>query len=353
MTMLEVRNLTKQLGIFKLGPIDLNIEQGCHYVLLGPSGSGKSLVLELISGFQLADAGTIKLNGSNIDGKAIQNRTAAFIFQHAALFPHMTVAANIAYPLKGKRLSRREVNSRVQMLASRFSIDHLLQRRPASLSGGEIQRVSIARALAAEPKILLLDEPLSALDVQLRANLREVLRQLKNEGMTMLHVTHDYEEAVRLADQVGIMQDGKLVQAGSVRHVFSSPSTGFVAHLTGQRNYFEALLDDQTPEHLRTARVNGLEVKLYSPVKAGKGMIIINEDQITLLIDPSTSSAQNQIKGTIQTISKLTVGSEVVVDAGIILHVKITDESVEKLELSVGKDIFLSFKASAVRFLSI
>jgi molybdopterin-binding protein len=350
--MLEVRNLTKRFGNFQLGPVSFTVEQGCHFVMLGPSGSGKSLILELISGFQHADAGTIRLNGVDISSSSIQKRPAAFIFQHAALFPHMTVSANIAYPLKTKKLSKVEINERVNGLASRFSIGHLLKRKPTSLSGGEIQRVSIARALAAEPQLLLLDEPLSALDVQLRANLRDVLRQLRNEGLTMLHVTHDYEEAVRLADKVGIMQNGQLIQAGSVREVFGEPSSGFVAHLTGQRNYYEAELDDQAPERLRKAKISDVELKLYSQAPAGKGIIIINDDQVTFLTEASESSAQNQFKGIIRAVTKLTVGSEVVVDAGIILHAKVSDESVIKLGLDGGKDIFISFKASAVRFMS-
>ncbi len=350
--MLEVRDLSKQFENFRLGPVSFKVDKGSHFVLLGPSGSGKSLILELISGFQKTDAGSIHINGVDITNNAVQKRSAAFIFQHAALFPHLSVKSNIAYSLNEMNLTRSEKATRIHKLAVRMSVSHLLKRKPATLSGGEIQRVSIARALAADPKILLLDEPLSALDVQMRASLREILAQLKNDGITMLHVTHDYEEAVRLADKVGIMHDGQLVQYGTMRQVFQSPSSGFVAHLTGQRNYYEAVLDEQPNDKLRVAHINGIQIRLFSKAPSGRGLLIIAEDQITLATSAPTLSAQNHLEGIVQSIKKLAVGTEAVIDAGVILHVKLTDESVENLKLFSGKAIHVFFKASAVRFLS-
>jgi len=351
--MLEVKQLQKSFSGFQLGPLDFTLQAGKHLVLLGPSGSGKSLILELISGFQRADGGSISINGRDITHLQVQQRKLGFIFQHTALFPHISVAANMAYPLKSINVRGGAAKKKVNELAERFSVSHLLHRRPGSLSGGELQRVSIARALAMEPDLLLLDEPLSSLDVQMRSNLREVLHQLKQEGLTMLHVTHDFEEAIRLADQVGIMQQGKLVQNDTADRVFREPASGFVAHLTGLRNYFEASLDDKQPDELRSARIGQIEIKLYSKSNARKGLVLINEDQITLLNSMPETSAQNQLRARIKSIRKLPVGSEVVVDAGILLHVKLTDESVQSMNLSEGKSLIVSFKASAVRFLSL
>ncbi len=351
--MLEVEGLTKSFTGFTLGPVSFRLDKGQHLVLLGPSGSGKSLILELISGFQQADTGEVYLNRRNISKDAVQHRGMAFIFQHAALFPHMHVAQNIAYPLKSKGLNRKAITQIVHELAERTKVHHLLKRQPGSLSGGEVQRVSIARALATQPKLLLLDEPLSALDVQMRAQLRELLRDLKNDGLSMLHVTHDFEEAVRLADRVGIMQDGKLIQSDTTDKVFRHPASGFVAHLTGQRNYFEATLDHKPPTQLRETKINGLAIRLYSPASGGRGLVLINEDQITLHSRMPDSSAQNILKGRVQTISKMPVGSEVIVDVGISLFAKLSDESVSELQLQTGKEIFISFKAGAVRFLSL
>lgn len=351
--MLEVEGLKKSFAGFTLGPISFRLDKGQHLVLLGPSGSGKSLILELISGFQKADKGNIRLNKLDISKKPVQDRNMAFIFQHAALFPHMQVAQNIAYPLRSRGLSRKHIRQQVNELAGRTQLSHLLTRQPASLSGGEVQRVSIARALATQPKLLLLDEPLSALDVQMRAQLRTLLRELKNDGLSMLHVTHDFEEAVQLADQVGIMQDGKLIQTDSTDKVFRNPASGFVAHLTGQRNYFEATLDHKAGSQLRVAKTHGLTLKLYSHAGGGKGLVLINEDQITLLTDAPDSSAQNVLKGKVQAISKMPVGSEVIVNVGMPIFVKLSDESVQALQLQVGKEIYASFKAGAVRFLSL
>lgn len=351
--MLEVEGVKKSFTGFKLGPISFRLEQGQHLVLLGPSGSGKSLILELISGFQRADEGKIRLNSLDISKKAVQDRSMAFIFQHAALFPHMRVDQNIAYPLRSRGLSRKSIRQQLNELARRTQVSHLLARQPASLSGGEVQRVSIARALATQPKLLLLDEPLSALDVQMRAQLRDLLRELKNDGLSMLHVTHDFEEAVRLADQVGIMQDGKLIQSDTTDNVFRNPASGFVAHLTGQRNYFKATMEGKAGSQLRVAKTHGLEIKLYSHSAGGKGLLLINEDQITLLTAAPDSSAQNVFRGKVQAVNKMPVGSEVIVDVGIPIFVKLSDESVLALQLHPGKAIYASFKAGAVRFLSL
>ncbi len=350
--MLEVKGLKKTFGGFILGPLSFDLEAGRHLVLLGPSGSGKSLILEMISGFRKVDDGQIFLNGEDITKLPVQQRKCGFIYQHAALFPHMSVAKNIAYPLIAIGQSRTAARKKTAELADRLSVSHLLDRQPGSLSGGEVQRASIARALAMQPQLLLLDEPLSALDVQMRADLREVLFQLKKDGLTMLHVTHDYEEAVRLADHVGIMHKGQLVQSGTTTEVFREPASGFVAHLTGMRNYFEAELDEKKPSQLREANANGVFIRLFSQSPGGKGLVLINEEHITLHAFKPESSAQNLLDGSVIAIHKLATGSEVMIDAGIILVVKVSDESVSKLQLQLGKQLFISFKASAVRFLS-
>lgn len=351
--MLEIKNLEKNFPAFTFGPVNLSIDNGSHYVLLGPSGSGKSLLLELIAGFQKASAGEINLNGSNLLRLAPHKRGIAMVFQRPALFQHLTVAQNIAFPMKAANIREKEIRKTTFELAERFSIEALLKRRPASLSGGEAQRISLARALAMKPSMILLDEPLSSLDVQLRSQIRRYLISLNKEGMTMLHVTHDYEEAVRLASNVGIIQEGKIIQAGNPEVVFRNPATGFVAELTGIRNFFKVRLDDLPGQSRKVASINGISFKLYADSSATEGFVLIDEDQIILSIEVNQSSAQNNFMGKIVSFNKKPYGNEVEIDIGIRIFAHISDESFSRMELRKEMQVAVAFKMAAVRFLDI
>jgi len=349
--MLEVKQLELQAGDFHFGPLNLSIRQGEHVVLLGRSGSGKSLLLEMISGFLLPRKGHIFLDGEDISGIPANKRPIGLVFQHAALFPHMSVYGNLAYPLHASGMSKARIVREIESLAEKFSIGHLLERNPTSLSGGEIQRVSIARTLARKPKVLLLDEPLSALDVQLRDDVRQLLRNLTSEDLTILHVTHDPEEALRLADWVGIMQDGNIVQSGVPSAVFKNPASSFVAHMAGLRNYFKANVCAADEEGMIAASVDKLTFRLYGQPLSGKGVVLIDENQISLSVENTMSSAQNQFKGLVVNTQRLACGMEIEVDIGLPIFARISNESYQRLEIAPGKTLWISFKASALRFL--
>ncbi|MDO8899687.1 MAG: ABC transporter ATP-binding protein [Bacteroidales bacterium] len=351
--MLEIKNLQKSFPGFSFGPVDLKIDQGSHYVLLGPSGSGKSLLLELIAGFQKASFGEISLNGNNLLQLPPHKRGIAMVFQRPALFQHLSVAQNIAFPMKATKVSEREIRKITFELAEQFSIEPLLKRRPASLSGGEAQRVSLARALAMKPSLIMLDEPLSSLDVQLRTQIRRYLLSLNKEGLTMLHVTHDYEEALRLSSHVGIIQNGTIIQTGKPEVVFRNPASAFVAELSGIRNYFKVRLENLPGQSNKIASINGLAIKLYSDSLSSDGFILINEDQIILSTEIHQSSAQNNFTGKIVTYTKRPVGNEVEIDIGIRIFAHISDESLNRMTLKPEMQVAVAFKLAAVRFLEL
>ncbi len=348
--MLEIKGLHKKLGSFELQAVDLSIKQGDYCVLLGPSGSGKSLLLELICGFQQADQGEIWLDGKNISQLAAQKRRASMVFQKPVLFPHLSVSANIAFAMRVNKISTKKINIQVNALAQQFQLTQLLNRKTGQLSGGEAQRVMLARALAAEPSLLLLDEPLSSLDVLLRHDLRKLLKELNQRGTTILHVTHDYEEALRMAKTIGIMQLGKLIQWGNPHEVFRNPASAFAAELSGLKNFFDAELLSETKNGLRKVMVKNVLLFTQSKLDAGFGKLVIDEKQLIISKSLPQSSAQNILHGSIKQIQKTPYGFEIEVACGIDLIAYITEVSFEKMNLAIGSEIFISFKIAAARF---
>ncbi len=349
--MLKVLNLNKEYGEFSLKSINLNVMQGEYFILLGPSGAGKSVVLELVAGFMKPDAGTIKLNGKDITDLSIQNRSVGLVFQDLALFPHLSVKQNISYPLQRKGFGSRKIYRRVIELANTLSISHLLRRFPPTLSGGEQQRVALARTLALKPDILLLDEPLSSLDVERKAEIRKLLREINRQGQTIVHVTHDYEEAIALANRIAVMHNGAIEQTGTPQEVFSKPASSFVAGFGGIRNFFEANVKPSVYNDLAEAQITS-KLNIYllgNPI--GSGYVTFPENAVSISKKPSDSSALNCFKGQVADFYPQRYGVELVIDIGVKIHSLITDESLQKLSISVGAEVWVSFKASSVRFI--
>ncbi len=227
---LEIENLCVDLGEFKLNGVSLKADRGDYIVIIGPTGSGKSIVLETVAGFYKPIRGKIRLEGRDITFLPIEKRNVSIVYQDHALFPHMSVFENIAYGLKKKERNSSIVREEVRKIAKILGISHLLHRKPDTLSGGEQQRVAIARALVVKPKLLLMDEPFSALDVKTRENLRKLVKKaVKKYDTTVLHVTHDFEDVFSLANEVAVMKDGEIVQTGRPEEIFSRPLNDFVA----------------------------------------------------------------------------------------------------------------------------
>ena len=214
--------------------IDLAIEPGEFFVLLGPSGSGKTTTLRILAGLESVSAGTVRMDGVDVTSAEPGARDVAMVFQSYALYPHMTVEANIGFPLKMVGMSRDETGRAVAGAAGLVGIGHLLQRTPGQLSGGQQQRVALARAIVRQPRLFLLDEPLSNLDAKLRLETRLELRKLQRAlGVTTVYVTHDQEEAMTLADRIAVFMDGRIVQVGTPREIFDRPATVDVAGFIG------------------------------------------------------------------------------------------------------------------------
>jgi multiple sugar transport system ATP-binding protein len=238
--MAEIRltGITKTFGETEaVSQLDLTIRDGEFVVLLGPTGAGKTTTLRLIAGLEKPDAGRITIAGREVNGEAPASRDVAFVFQQYSLYPHLTVYENLAFPLKSpaRKMPASEVDRRVREVAKMVRIDHKLENRSTRLSGGEMQRVAIGRALVRKPAIFLMDEPLSSLDAKLRGELRLELKRIQSElGSTLLYVTHDQIEAMTMADRIGILADGKLVQIGTPREIYGNPANLHVAARLGQ-----------------------------------------------------------------------------------------------------------------------
>jgi spermidine/putrescine transport system ATP-binding protein len=242
--LLELKGVGKSFGATRvLEQIDLAVEDGEFITILGPSGSGKTTILRLIGGFANADAGAILLDGRDISRDPINRRPFNTVFQDYALFPHMTVAGNVSYGLKVRGVARGTVERRVAETLDLVQLGTFRDRYPSQLSGGQRQRVALARAIICEPRLILLDEPLAALDVELRRQMQEFLKAIHREiKTTFLFVTHDQEEAIAMADRICVMNAGKILQIGSPTDVYYRPRSEFVARFFGDNNLIEGVL---------------------------------------------------------------------------------------------------------------
>ncbi len=273
--LLELRNISKSFKHQEvLSSVNLDIYDGEFLTLLGPSGCGKTTILRLIGGFEMPDDGLIMMQGSDITTLPANSRASNTVFQSYALFPHMSVFENIAFGLKMQKLATEEIAARVHEMLEMVQLSEHADKKPSQLSGGQQQRVAIARAVVNRPKILLLDESLSALDYKLRKAMQIELKQLQRRlGITFLFVTHDQEEALSMSDRIAVMNEGKIVQIGSPKEIYEEPKTLFVARFIGEANTFTCKLLSQGSgealvEHLshtfrlKTSRMLGDEVTI-------------------------------------------------------------------------------------------
>ena len=346
--MLKLTGINKDFKGFMLSDISFTVEKGDYFILLGPSGAGKSLLLEVIAGLAISDSGSLELNGRDITHMPIQKRKVGLVFQDHAIFPHLKVKSNLAYALHGQ--PRESIHQKIKAMSANLGIGELLERYPSTLSGGELQRVALARTLIQEPEILLLDEPLASMDTRLRSGTRSLLRQIHRGGQTIIHVTHDYEEALSLGNRIAVMDHGNILQTGTPDEVFHSPKNGFVAHFIGIRNFFPATirLYDGIP-WAETSR--NLKIRVQQGQDNESGFVMIRGEDIVLSASALDSSASNVLAGRVQEITATPLGCDVCIECGETIHALITRESVERMKLDEGSEIWLSIKATAVKFI--
>ena len=346
--MLELKNISIQLGDFTLDDICLSIRDKEYFVILGISGAGKSVLLEMVAGLVTPDTGSVLLNGSDITNSKIHDRDVGIVFQDYAVFPHMTVLENICYPIRNTGVKKKQAKEIGKQYAIEMGIGHLLNRMPPTLSGGELQRVALARTLALKPSFLLLDEPLASNDVQLQDELRALLRNINRKGITIIHVTHNYEEALSLAERIAVIYKGKVLETGTPKEVFHTPKSEFIANFTGIRNFFNATYIE---ENLSLAE-GKVAIKHFNNSKEKMGYLMLRSEDVIVSTENNPSSALNNFEGKVIDFFPCTFGIELLVDINIEVTAHITQDSFEKLNLSIGKMVWISFKATAVKFIS-
>lgn len=355
--MLSVKRISKRLGEnLALNEVSFEVAKGQYFVLLGASGVGKSVLFDIIAGLMCPDSGLVVLDSTDITYEKIQDRNIGLVFQDNLLFPHMTVYDNLAYSLKCRKLTKSQIRNHVAGLAEDFAITALLKRKPQTLSGGQAQRVALARAIASEPKCLLLDEPISSLDARSRPQIRALLRQINARGQTIVHVTHDYTEAVSLGTDIAVMEDGRIVQRGSIDEIFQHPKSEFIAHFVGIRNFFKGQLQPakDSGTNLREFTTAG-NISFFVLVDTAEvnGYIMIRSEDVTISGIAAQSSARNNFAGTIVDVIRAEPGIEIIVniDSGLEIAAMLSAESVNAMSLDCGKKVYVSFKASAVKYI--
>ena len=309
---IEVKNLVKTYGdVYALKNVDLNIADGEYFVLLGPSGGGKTTLLRSIGGFIRPDSGTVDIKGKNVDDLPPDKRPTSMVFQGFALFPHMSVSENIGYGLKLQSIEKDIIETKVSRMMDLVGLTGLSKRKPHELSGGQQQRVQLARALILENDVLLLDEPLSALDAQLRKDMCIELKRLqKTVGISFVHVTHNQEEAMSVADRIAIIADGEMIEQGTPKEIYSNPRKKFTAEFIGEKNIFNGKILEFTKEKI-IVDIDGASIEVannnYNIVKNQNVSLSIKSESIQITKDKDTKpeNQKNSIKGNVSEITFL------------------------------------------------
>ena len=307
--LVQIKGLTKKFGdVIAVDNIDLDIYQGELFCLLGGSGCGKSTLLRMLAGFEYPEAGTIKIDGMDMSNVPAYERPTNMMFQNYALFPHMTVEQNIAFGLQQDVMPKGEIADRVHGILKLVELEDYKKRRPQQLSGGQRQRVALARSLVKEPKLLLLDEPLAALDKKLRKQTQFELANIQEQvGVTFVVVTHDQEEAMTLSSRMAVMDAGKFKQIGTPTEIYEFPETRFVADFIGSANIFEGRVSEDGADHvIVSTNVGEVYVNHGQSIAKNKKLWVgLRPEKIHLSITPPPKIGPNQIMGQVEDIGYL------------------------------------------------
>lgn len=356
--MIRLDNVSKRFGDFRLKGIDLSVEDGEYFVILGPTGTGKTVLLEIVAGLAQPDSGDVWFGDEKVTRVPPERRNVGIVYQDYMLFPHLNVTENISFGLKLRGRSRAEIDAAVREAAGLLEISHLLDRKVTSLSGGEQQRVAIARALVTRPRVLLLDEPLSSLDPETRQRLQRHLSRIhRNLGVTTLHVTHDFDEALGLANRIAIMHDGAIVQVGDPEEVFRRPNSAFAAEFVGAKNIFfgEARRVPRGTE----VRVSEAFVLTLPGEHEGRIGLVIRPEDVRLASGPSPTHAgdrpsptpadgRNVFTGAAVEVRDRLSFVEVTVDVGVRLTAYVARQTLADMGIRDGSAVQVIIRDSAV-----
>jgi len=346
--MIDIRNLCVELGRFALRDISLKVETGEYFIILGPTGSGKTVLLETIAGICPCRSGQIWLDGRNVTGLSPDTRQVGIVYQDNALFPHLSVRENIIFGLRMRRTRPRELKSKLEGVVQLLGLGPLLRCWPATLSGGEKQKVALARAIVTSPEILLLDEPLGALDPETRENVQQELRKLHTGlAITVLHVTHDFEEAMTMGKRLAVIGEGALKQVGTTEEVFRRPNSEFVARFVMTRNIFRGTVARKF-DGATVFRTGSLELISETVVSDGGCHASIRPEDVLISVEPARNGGWNSLPSIVTGI----------VDKGSILNVTVslppdlvcmvTRHQAAEMGLRVGQPVWVAFSPSSV-----
>jgi len=351
MAYLELRNVSKTFsGVVAVHNFSLDIEKGSLVSFLGPSGCGKTTTLRMIAGFEQPDGGTIELDGGDITTVPPNQRDIGMVFQAYALFPNMTVRENVAFGLKMKKYSKDLIDKRVNEVLEMVRLQNTAKRFPHQLSGGQQQRIALARALAVQPRVLLLDEPLSALDAEVRMVLRAEIRRIQTElAITTVYVTHDQEEALSISDRVVVMDKGIIQQIGTAIDIYRAPQNRFVATFIGTANQFFGKVSGKTT--VTSDKINLTTVDLGEFTPGQEVVVLVRPENIQVQKEKPDKREWNVLEGVVETITFHGAVTRLGVRA--LDHRIVADVTVANDEtLSLNKTVWLSFAPSACQVMA-
>jgi spermidine/putrescine transport system ATP-binding protein len=351
----ELAGVTKRFGdeVVAVDGIDLTVDDGEFFSLLGPSGCGKTTTLRMIAGFEFPTEGSVRIHGSEMGLKPPNQRPVNTVFQSYALFPHMSVAENIAFGLNMKKVERAEVQQRVSRVLDQVQLSQRADARPSQLSGGMQQRVALARALVNEPEVLLLDEPLGALDLKLRQAMQVELKDLQGRvGITFIYVTHDQEEALTMSDRIGVMSEGRLLQVGRSEEIYEHPTSRFVADFIGDINFLDVTMNGSSAARL----ANGVEIGVPagSADVEGQDTLALRPERLALYdLDEEIPAGHNRVR--VKVKRRMYYGDVHFydVDAGIGVEIEVKEENRPGVELyEVGDEAYLVWSPEAANLVT-
>ncbi|MDN7025596.1 ABC transporter ATP-binding protein [Methanoculleus sp. FWC-SCC1] len=352
--MIEFDRVSLSLGQFALKDVSLTINEGDYYFIVGPSGAGKTVMLEAIAGLHQPGQGRVLLRGEDITATPPEKRRIGLVYQDYSLFPHMTVSDNIAFGLRLQGAKADAVRREVDALLRQFGIEHLAERHPLTLSGGEQQRVALARSIAVKPDILLLDEPLSALDPVTREKFMQDLARLHRERhLTVVQVSHERSEARRLGTRMAVIIDGRLVAEDRVATVLNAPKRPDVARFVGIENVLEGCVVENAGG-LAVVDVAGLRFEAVTGAAPGErvSLCIRGQDVGIALSENPASSSRNALSGTVAGLVGNGPLVDVRVDCGVAINALLTERSVEELGIRPGSGVVVLIKASAIHVIA-